>query len=652
MPGCTDTWDEHYAEVSDPSTTLTLWDQISANPKLSKFKALAEKANYYRDEKHPVKDYTFADVLKGSTVTTVWAPENEYFELPAQSGQGTVYDYWMQMCEENGFLAHEQLMSNHIAMFRYQLNADSATRLKTINTKNALFNMTAKTFRDLELGEFNIPAVNGSLHTLKGISPYNYNFYQFIKYAEQTPEITKFVVKRDTVYFNKDASIEGFTNADGKPEYVDSVFRTSNTMFNRSTYWTTKSEELQKWLTPEFGFGAEASLTVEDSTYIMVLPTSQALQQAKEKLLPFYKYATKYSDESTYITTGTPKYNTADDIKVDDPDSVAQQNMMFDIITPTVFNIHKQMGTGGRALTLDEFLNGTEAQYYLNTRGDTIRSLQNWDKKALFENAQKIRMSNGYVFLTDSWSFPASFYKPDVVVELTSRNQLFNAVNLFKETAADFQGVDFNNKTYDRIANKYGKVSKNNFVFIDGITQTGAEMSIPLFTNTNEAYKLNGEVMSGTYDIQVVLVPMWYQEIARLKSDASFVKYDAELDTLIYNEHAMDSIAGKNKVKLKFSLYGNDGKGTTKKLVSDVNWDCKTPINKVDTITIMSNVTFPCTYKNIQNNSTKQIKTYPRLHIVNAAKSTDVKNGYNYDYCIDQIILRSKETQEETGLIP
>ena len=119
LPGCTDTWDEHYAEVSDPATTLTMWDQISANPKLSKFKALAEKVQVYRDEKHPIKGYTYADVLKSSAVTTVWAPENEYFDQPAELGSGTLYDYWMQMCEENGYIAHEQLMSNHIAMFRH-----------------------------------------------------------------------------------------------------------------------------------------------------------------------------------------------------------------------------------------------------------------------------------------------------------------------------------------------------------------------------------------------------------------------------------------------------------------------------------------------------------------------------------------------------
>ena len=649
LPGCTDTWDEHYAEVSDPATTLTMWDQISANPKLSKFKALAEKVQVYRDEKHPIKGYTYADVLKSSAVTTVWAPENEYFDQPAELGSGTLYDYWMQMCEENGYIAHEQLMSNHIAMFRHLVTGDSIVRLKTINTKNALFNKPGKKFRDMDLGDFNLPALNGTLHTLKGISPYYYNFYEFMKFGGRTPEISKFIVKRDTTYFSPDASIEAFTNENGNPEYVDSVYYTSNTMLNRDTYWPTNSEELQKWLTPEKGFGGQASLTVEDSTYIMIIPTSAALQQAKEKLLPFYKYATKYVDESTFITLSN-KYNTADEIKVDDPDSLAEQNAMFDILTPTVFNIHKQVGESGTALTIDEFLDGAETQYYLNTRNDTLRTLPGWDKKKLFEDAQKIKMSNGYVYLVNSWNFPASFYKPDIFVELSHRGQLFNADNLFKEGAAEFNGMDFNNSAYYNISSKYGKVSKNNFIYIEGLQATGADMAIPLYTNTNEAYNTGGEVMSGKYDIQVVMVPMWYKEIAKDKSDTTFVKYDEELDTLVYNEHAMDSIAENNKAKIKFTLYANNGKGSTSKLGSDVTKVFT--INKVDTVTIMSGVTFPCTYKNIRNNSTKGRKTYPYLRIVNVAKSGDLKKGYTYSYCIDQIILRSKETEEETVIIP
>lgn len=649
MPSCTDTWDDHYAEITDPTTTQTMWDQISANPKLSMFKALAEKSQYYRDEKHPVKGYTYADILKGSAVTTVWAPENDYFQQPSEFGTGTLYDYWMQMCEENGYIAHEQLMSNHIAMFRHLVAGDSTARLKTINTKNAVFDKAAKQFRGLDLGEYNIPALNGTLHTLKGVSPYNYNFYQFMKFSGRTPEITKFIVKRDTTYFSADASIEAFTNENGNPEYVDSVYRTSNTMLNRDTYWPTNSEELQKWLTPEKGFGSQASLTVEDSTYIMIIPTDAALQQAKEKLLPFYKYATKYVDESTYITLSN-KYNTADEIKVDDPDSLAEQNMMFDILTPTVFNIHKQIGQSGTALTMEQFLEGAEAQYYLTTRYDTLRSLPGWDKKKLFEDAQKIPMSNGYVYLVNSWNFPASFYKPDIIVELSHKGQLFNADNLFKEGSAEFTGMDFNNSTFYNISNKYGKVSKNNFIYIEGLAATGADMAIPLYTNTNEAYNPEGEVMSGKYDVQVVMVPMWYKDIAKEKSDTSFVKYDEELDSLIYNQHAMDSIAENNKMKIKFTLYANNGKGSTSKLGSDVTKEFL--VNKVDTVTVMSGVTFPSTYKNIRNNSTKGIKTYPYLRVVNAVKSTELKKGYTYSYCIDQIILRSKETEEETVIIP
>ena len=60
--------------------------------------------------------------------------------------------------------------------------------------------------------------------------------------------------------------------------------------------------------------------------------------------------------------------------------------------------------------------------------------------------------------------------------------------------------------------------------------------------------------------------------------------------------------------------------------------------NKVDTITIMTDVEFPVSYKNLNN-------TYPVLHIKSDLKSADVKNGFSRAFNIDRIILKSKEAE-------
>jgi hypothetical protein len=57
---------------------------------------------------------------------------------------------------------------------------------------------------------------------------------------------------------------------------------------------------------------------------------------------------------------------------------------------------------------------------------------------------------------------------------------------------------------------------------------------------------------------------------------------------------------------------------------------------KVDTITVFTDVEFPVSYKNLNN-------TYPVLHLKSNVKTADVKNGYSRAFNIDRIILKSKD---------
>ena len=76
VPGCTDTWDDHYNNDPASGTTLTLWDLIKDNPDFSRFADIAQHAKYYKDNTHAVSTYTYADILDGAQVNTVWVPDN------------------------------------------------------------------------------------------------------------------------------------------------------------------------------------------------------------------------------------------------------------------------------------------------------------------------------------------------------------------------------------------------------------------------------------------------------------------------------------------------------------------------------------------------------------------------------------------------
>ena len=94
VPGCSDTWDDHY-EVGDSGNvaTKTLWEQITSNPDLSRFAEIAKRTKFYRDEKHPQSTYTYADILNGGQVNTVWLPRT----VPSVTRTMRSISRWLRM---------------------------------------------------------------------------------------------------------------------------------------------------------------------------------------------------------------------------------------------------------------------------------------------------------------------------------------------------------------------------------------------------------------------------------------------------------------------------------------------------------------------------------------------------------------------------
>ena len=285
MPSCSDTWDEHYAPTDPEVATQTLWEQISSNPKLTRFAAIAKETKYYKDETHPVQGYTFADLLNSNQVMTVWAPEDDAISADE-------YKRLLDMCKTNGYNVQQQFLGNHIATWRYALNGEGLDTIRMINSKNIIFDRDRATMQGVAISERNIPATNGTLHTLKEMTAFEYNFYEYIKFSGALPEFEAYVRSKDTTYFFRDGSIEGMPDKDGNPTYVDSVYRTSNRLFNSSYYLPSTRPET--WVIADKGFGYGSSVTAEDSLYIMLLPTDQAWNDGIKMLEPYYKYAPLY----------------------------------------------------------------------------------------------------------------------------------------------------------------------------------------------------------------------------------------------------------------------------------------------------------------------------------------------------------------------
>ena len=646
-PGCSDTWDEHYLSAEDETTggTETLWQKIQSNPNLSKFASIVKASRYYKDEQHPLKnnatgeDFTYDQLLDGTQVLTVWAPENEAFTEDS-------YNQWMDLAKTNGYNVQMQLIANSIALWRNTISTGTIDTLRMLNGKIAIFDQQKETMAGLPLSEKNISASNGTLHTTKTLMPFNFNLYEYIKdglnaSANNINLFHNHVLKTDTVYFNENASLEGKPDENGLPIYVDSVYTNTNTMFFGTHRHSITNPE-KDWTARE-SFGA--NIQAEDSVFAMIIPTDVAWQTAKDMLAPLYKYANNYVDNVKVNRGATGSTRTMTDEEID---SLTQMNLDMDIISPLCLNINLQPNAAGRlgVWDADKFIaeQGASAKYFLNTFGDTLRTDDNWEKSNML-NGTKIKMSNGYGILTDQWNIPAKLYKPDLYVEANAWNCFNSSDNSTTQGEGSPASYGFTNKT--TWCKETGYVSKNNFSYIWNKSTTTMPVNDFRLVGS-EGENRESEVMSGTYDIKVVMVPNYYMTsndtaivltVGSRGSGAEVSRLD-EKGKEIKDENGKvvkDTIPVKHRFTATINYCNNDldkGVAKDKSLKSGViEYDG----TKVDTITVFENFTFPYSYKNLNN-------SYPTLRIVpEKLKSADTKAGYTIDFCIDQIILVSKD---------
>ncbi len=627
-PGCSDTWDDHYAgNEGGSAATETLWEQIESYPNLSRFASIAKAARYYKDEKHPMKnnangkDFTYDELLNGSQLLTVWAPENEAFTEES-------YNLWLEQAKTNGYAVQQQLIANSIALWRNNISTGRVDTLRMLNGKIQIFDQSKQTMAGLPLSEVNIAASNGTLHTTKELLPFNYNLYEYMKDGlnAQTNGISRFhdyVISTDTTYFNENASLEGNPDENGYPVYVDSAYQTTNTMFYSTHRHSITSPEND--LTARESFGAY--IESEDSSFVMLIPTDAAWEAAYQKLAPLYKYATQYVDNEK-ANRGTSQMRT---MTQEELDSVTRQSIDMDIISPLCFNVNIQPNAAGRkgTWTAERFVaeQGRSAEYLLNTFGDTLRSDDSWEKSTIFDGT-KIRMSNGYGVLASNWNIPRKLYKPDLTVEVGYQSFYRASQNTSNQAEDSPRSFSFTNTA--SWCDTTGVVSHNNFYYIFGKSESANPVNEFRLVGTDGENR-ESDVMSGKYDIKIVLVPNYYMT----SNDSTIVLTTGERGT----GKVVDGDTIPVKHKLQATLYycngeGADNKGYEKGVLNSdiIDYDG----TKVDTITVFEDFVFPYSYKNLSH-------SYPTLKLTTNTKSADRKAGYSNDFCIDQIILVSKD---------
>lgn len=616
LPACTDTWDEHYEGTGDSQLagTETLWQHIKSNPKLSRFATLAEKTPYYKDQLHPLHKsdgtpFTFKDMLMGSQLLTVWAPENDAIEN---------YEMWLGYTETNPYLVQQQVLSNSMSLYRQVATGTAIDTITMLNGKKMQFDKSQPAMQNIKLDEKNIAASNGTLHTLTTRIPFEYNIYEYLKNStdERISRFHDYVIGTDTTYFFENGSIEGTPDENGNPTYVDSAYVTTNTLFMGSKRFPTNTNT-DKYLSYEESFGAP--IQAEDSTFIFTIPTDAAWQAAYQKLEKYYNYAPVYEDHEKKNNNVKGVYR-----EVTNVDSLKAANIDMDIISPLCYNLKIQPNAAGyqRRMTMDEFLaNPDQAKYILNTFGDTLRTDAAWQQSQLFQG-ERVKMSNGVGLIVNEWPIPMKLYRPDLIIE-TSPYNIFNS----EASNGSTQFIGFSNEGASKWIDGYGKVSKNNFLYVKPKTPSEkAKFQFKLIGTDGD--NRESDVMSGKYDIYLVLVPNLY-----VMSNDSIIINPNDLANCGFAAVSGDTIPLKHNIEAV--VYYNEGnaKGTdAKSKKMSIEYDG----TKVDTICIAQDFEFPVTYKNL-------LHSYPYIELTSTSTSAERKKGFSNDYCIDRIILKSKE---------
>lgn len=635
VPSCTDTWNEHYQPEDEYTATETLWELLESREDLSNFRNIAEKAKFYRDETHPAFTlegndtvfYTFKDVLSANTPVTVWAPRNN-----AMTDEE--WQEYEDMAKNDGYNLQQQFIGNHMALYRKSMTKTGTETFRLINSKFATVNYADKMFQKAQVAESDIPARNGLLHILESGNEFLYNLYEYIKFSGDVTTFRDYLVARDTTYFLESASIEGLPDENGNPTYVDSVYFQDNMMFNTRKYNPTGEDANDAWMNSLKMFMSR--INEEDSAYVMVVPTDAAWANATEKMKKYYNYGEGVYPRMSKVKISATKATTRDihgarksflnGKGYETVDSLQTTNIDMDIIWPLSFNINLQPQQDGKPWTKETFMNGgyKNCEYLLTTVGDTIRDIYEeidgvktlvWKKDDLFEKGKIETMSNGYAIVSDTWNYHRSHWMRDIDVDV-------DFMSIYETgSSTRYYSYDINNTTAASWIDQYGRCSEQRYINVSGITAS---------TTPDIAFILQGckegdaDAMSAKYDVQIVLVPMWYNTSAE-EPDLEAGNTKARLICTLYG-WSLDNIGGND---LSYKRQKNLGQAT-------IEYSGE----KVDTITILEDVEFPLSYKNLND-------AYPVLNITSARLTTaELREGYSRSFNIDRIILKCKEEIE------
>ena len=360
---CTD-YSDYNTVPSDAqaSANKTLWENITDDQQLTKFAAIARQCN-------------FSETLNSPRFFTVWAPVDAVISDA---------EYQRLMASDSATIV-KQFMQQHITEYNHPVSANlDSTTIISLNAKHHPF--TQASFDGFPYTAVNLPASNGVMHKINGLSEFCYNLYENIDNLTGCDSIKSYIQKYDEYYLDVNASVIG-PLVDGKQTYLDSVMKKRNSVIT----------EIMR-----------ADLEDEDSTFCMLVPNDQAWNAAYAAIYPRFNYIPKmdYMDLAKKSTVAsstnatTAKADKAVETDGELQDSLTRRNMVSRLVFSNSHQCNSPLFGNGSFSPADSAYS-TSRRYLTNMQ------------EVLNHTTAISEMSNGMARTIDSLTFsPWETYNP------------------------------------------------------------------------------------------------------------------------------------------------------------------------------------------------------------------------------------------------
>ena len=457
---CTD-YDDYNTVPTDAldGANRTLWENITSDQQLTKFAALAQKSK-------------FSEALNSSRFYTVWAPVDNAISDA---------EYQRLMASDSATIV-KQFMQQHITEYNYPVSAAlDSTTIISLNAKHHPFTQTS--FDGYSYNAVNMPATNGVMHKINGLSEFYNNLYENIDNLKGCDLVKNYIQRYDEYYLDVNASVIG-PLVDGKQTYLDSVLKKRNNVI-RSIM--------------------RADLEDEDSTFCMLVPNDQAWENAYQKIQPCYNYIAKmdYMDLSKKnIVASSLK---ATDAKADKAAETTTKVLQDSLTCRNIVNnlVFSKADWHNRPLFGEGMLTSNDSVY--STSGCYLQNAQ-----TVIEHTTAINeMSNGITRTVDSLTFrPWQTYNPTIRTMMPDATMKVNKLTTHNIPLDSLSGRDSLFSKVPKMFRQWLFPSTSRFfsyVAVDSANIDGT-------TGKPEFNYALRNVRSATYHIYVVTVPAQVEE--------------------------------------------------------------------------------------------------------------------------------------------